>query len=205
MRTIEREGTTDPRVLEAFRATRRNEFVPLGAEDEAYRDRPVGLPGAQTTSQPSLIARMVEAARVGSNDVVLEVGTGFGYQTAVLARLAARVFTIDRLKALAESARSNLDRQGLENVEVVVGDGWNGHAAGAPYDAIIVSAAAESLPGALADQLAEGGRIVIPVKRGAIDSVELYVKENGRLSDPVTIVPARFVPLIKDWGQRPNE
>ena len=186
----------DERVVKAFAKIARERFVPPGSERRAYADRPVPLPHGQTTSQPSLIARMVEAAAPAASDRVLEVGTGFGFQTALLAELAGEVVSIERYPELAEAARKNLAREGYSNVTVVVGDGWKGYEESAPYDAIVVSAAAEELPRPLASQLAEGGRLVVPLARSGRDDVVVFVKEEGRLSEERLITPARFVPLV---------
>ena len=187
---------SDKRVVDAFRRIAREDFVPKGSEAEAYLDRPVLLPHQQTTSQPSLIARMVEAAAPGPDDRVLEVGTGFGFQTALLALLAKEVVSIDRYSKLVEGARANLERARIGNVEVHVGDGWDGWPEKAPFDAIVVSAAAESVPAALVEQLADGGRLVIPVKRGRSDDVVVITKKGGETTERL-ITPARFVPLVK--------
>lgn len=187
---------SDPRVIDAFKRVDRGNFVPKGSEAEAYYDRPVVLPHRQTTSQPSLIARMVEAAAPGPDDRVLEVGTGYGFQTALLALLATEVVSVERYERLAEAARANLERAGLTNVEVHVGDGWDGWPAKAPYDAIVVSAAAEQMPKALVEQLVDGGRLVVPLTRGRSDDVVVVVKE-GEATRERLITPARFVPLVK--------
>jgi protein-L-isoaspartate(D-aspartate) O-methyltransferase len=195
-RLVEREPV-DARVVEAFRRVDRADFVPVDLIDQAYADRPVALPQRQTTSQPSLIARMVDAADVKKDDIVLEVGTGYGFQTALLATLANEVVSIERHAELAEAARKNLAAAGIENVVVFVGDGWEGAPDKAPFDAIVVSAAAESVPQALVDQLSEGGRMVIPVKSGGNDDVWLLQKRNGVLHEVRLITPARFVPLVR--------
>ena len=187
---------SDPRVVDAFRKVARADFVPEGLEAEAYYDRPVLLPHRQTTSQPSLIARMVEAAAPGPDDRVLEVGTGYGFQTALLALLAREVVSIDRYSRLAEGARANLERAGIPNVEVHVGDGWEGWPDKAPFNAIVVSAAAERVPEALIEQLAEGGRLVVPVSRGRSDDVVVITKKGNETTERL-ITPARFVPLVK--------
>jgi protein-L-isoaspartate(D-aspartate) O-methyltransferase len=148
-----------------------------------------------------LIAQMIGAAEVATTDRVLEVGTGYGYQTALLARIAAEVVSIERWPELAEAARSNLERNGLDNVSVIVGDGWKGHPPLAPYDAIVVSAAASSLPEALSAQLAEGGRLVIPLVSGGSDDVMRFTKKAGEISGGELVVPARFVPLVRDEDQ----
>lgn len=188
----------DPRVVEAFERVERKDFVPEGSELEADEDRPVLLPHRQTTSQPSLIARMIEAARVGPENRVLEIGTGYGFQTALLAVLAREVVSIERYPKLAEQARHNLLRAGLTNVDVHVGDGWEGWPERAPYDAMIVSAAAAEVPRALVAQLREGGRLVVPLKRGRSDDVVMLVKgPDGELIEERLITPARFVPLVR--------
>ena len=195
-RLVEREGVS-PRVAEAFRAVDRALFVPEGARREAYRDRPVGIPENQTTSQPSLIARMIEVAEVGPEDKVLEVGTGLGFQTALLAALAGLVVSIDRHAVLTEAARRNLSIAGVPDVVLVTGDGWKGVPEHAPFDAVIVSASASEVPPALAEQLVEGGRLVIPVGGPGGDDVLLFRKRSGRLERERLVTPARFVPLVK--------
>lgn len=163
----------------------------------AYVDRPVPLPERQTTSQPSLIARMIEAARPLPGDRALEVGTGYGFQTALLAQLVGQVFSIERSEALASAARSNLARAGIENAQVLVGDGWEGVPEHAPFDVMVVSAAASKVPEALEEQLAEGGRLVIPVTSASSDEVLLFEKVQGLVKRVSLLTPARFVPLVK--------
>lgn len=194
---IESEGVT-PRVVAAFREIDRADFVPRDARREAYGDRPVGIAEQQTTSQPSLIARMIDAAEIQPNDRVLEVGTGLGFQTALLAHLAAEIVSIDRLASLVEDARANLAGAGIENVEVVVGDGWKGWPDKAPYAAIIVSAGAAELPTAFEEQLVEGGRLVIPLSGGLGDDVYVFRKVEAKLVRDRLLTPARFVPLVRD-------
>lgn len=191
-----RRDRIDPRVVAAFELVDRSDFVPADRAGDAYGDRPVGLPHGQTTSQPSLIARMVEAANPQKGDRVLEVGTGYGFQTALLAHLAQRVVSIERFEALAEAARANLERAGITNVRVIVGDGWKGVPEEAPFDAIVVSAAATEVPSALAEQLADRGRLVIPLKAATSDEVLLFEKVAGELKKVALLTPARFVPLV---------
>lgn len=195
-RLVEREGLRDARIVEAFRRIRRADFVPPGSERDAYSDRPVGIPESQTTSQPSLIARMIDAVEPKSSERALEVGTGLGFQTALLAQLVAEVVSVERWQSLARQARASLDRVGVTNVEIVVGDGWQGAPAHTPFDVIVVSAAATGVPPALVEQLAEGGRMVIPVRAGHGDDVLLFKKENGELQQLRLVTPARFVPLV---------
>ena len=196
VRLLRRQGV-DERVVAAFTQIDRAGFVPAGSEAVAYSDRPVGIPEGQTTSQPSLIARMIEAAAPGPSDRVLEVGTGFGFQTALLARLAGDVVSIERFDALAQTARRNLTSAGIENALVIVGDGWEGAPRHQPFDAIVVSAAAEEVPHALEEQLSEGGRLVIPVKGPTSDDVLLFVKQDGVVEKKALLTPARFVPLVR--------
>ena len=197
LRLLRREGI-DERVVGAFATVARADFVPTSGRIEAYADRPVPLPERQTTSQPSLIARMIEAARPQPTDRALEVGTGYGFQTALLARLVAEVVSIERFEALADAARDNLRRAGIENVRLLVGDGWKGVPEEAPFDVIIVSAAASEVPDALKGQLAEGGRLVIPVTATTSDEVLLFEKQAGRVNRIALLTPARFVPLVKE-------
>lgn len=199
-RLVEREGV-DPRIVRAFRKVAREDFVPESARWEAYSDRPIGILERQTTSQPSLIARMVDAAAIGSDDRVLEVGTGFGFQTALLAQLAREVVSIDRHASIAEEARANLEAAGIQNVTVVVGDGWQGWTERAPYDATIVSAGASDIPVALREQLVDGGRLVIPLQTARGDDVYLFRKRGQELEQIQLVTPARFVPLVPDEPQ----
>lgn len=194
-RLISREGLS-PRVAEAFRVVDRARFVPEGSRSEAYLDRPIAIPERQTTSQPSLIARMIDVARIGPEDRVLEIGTGLGFQTALLSKLAREVVSIDRFASLVIQARANLEAAGVSNATVMVGDGWKGAPEHGPYDAIVVSAAASEVPGALAEQLVEGGRLVIPVQTAVGDEVVLFVKRGDELVRERLVTPARFVPLV---------
>lgn len=195
-RLVEKEGAS-PTVVEAFRRVAREDFVPRRSRREAYLDRPIGLPEGQTTSQPSLIARMIDALDPAASHRVLEIGTGYGFQTALLSHLVREVFSIERHKELAETARDNLVGSGIASPVVVEGDGWEGLADKAPFDGIIVSAAAAKVPPALAAQLGEGGRLVIPVAGAFGDDVILFRKEKGELNKVRTITPARFVPLVQ--------
>lgn len=185
------------RIARAFAEVDRGGFVPPDAAD-VYRDRPVPIPEHQTTSQPTLIARMIEALDPRPDDRVLEVGAGLGYQTALLARLCREVVALERWETLARLARANLAAAGTQNAEVIVGDGWKGCPERAPFDGIVVAAAAPEVPRPFAEQLSEGGRLVIPVKRRGSDEVTLYVKRSGELVETRLVTPARFVPLVKE-------
>jgi protein-L-isoaspartate(D-aspartate) O-methyltransferase len=192
-------GIADQRVLEAMVRVPRHEFAPERYRDQSYEDHPLPIGEEQTISQPYIVALMLEALALSPGDRVLEVGTGSGYVTALLAEMAARVFSLERHAVLADAARKLLDHLGYTNVRVMVGDGSQGFAEGAPYDAIIVSAAALELPRELLAQLAEGGRMIIPV--GAADSQQLQLirVENGQPRITLREL-CRFVPLIS--GER---
>jgi protein-L-isoaspartate(D-aspartate) O-methyltransferase len=194
------KGVHDPRLLEAIAAVPREGFVPRDQIPRAYGDTPIPIPHDQVTTQPSLVAAMVEALGLSGGERVLEVGTGHGYQTALLARLAERVFSIERFADLAETARRNLARQGIRNAEVVVGDGSAGLPEQAPFDAIVVSAAFTSVPEPLTAQLAEGGRLVQPIGPGGSDDVTLFVRRGSELERVTSVTLARFVKLYGGHG-----
>jgi protein-L-isoaspartate(D-aspartate) O-methyltransferase len=200
LRVIEAQGVRDRRVLAAFRRVPREGFVPPGWSDRAYEDRPIPIPHGQVTTQPSLIARMVAGLRLEGDERVLEVGTGLGFQTAILAMLAREVFSIERFPDLAEHARRNLEAAGVGGVTVVVGDGTRGLSEHAPFDATVVSAAAPEVPPPLVEQLAEGGRLVHPLGPGGYETVIAYQREGGRLVEEARLTPASFVPLVGEHG-----
>jgi len=191
---------SDERVLDAFRRVPRAGFVPHELVGRAYVDEPLPIPHGQVTTQPSLIARMVEALGLGGAERVLEVGTGHGFQTALLAELAGEVWSIERWPDLADAARSNLRRHGVHDVEVIVGDGTLGARDNAPYDAIVVSAAHPDVPDPLVKQLASGGRLVHPVGPGGREDVALFEKGPGGLVRRRTITGAHFVRLVGEHG-----
>jgi protein-L-isoaspartate(D-aspartate) O-methyltransferase len=192
-------GIRDPRVLAAMGRVLRHEFLGPEFQREAYEDRPLPIGHGQTVSQPYIVAAMLEALELRPTDRVLEVGTGSGYQTALLAELTGKVYSIERHAALAERAREALSRLGYREVEVVVGDGTEGLPNAAPFDAILVSAAAPRLPPPLLEQLAEGGRMIVPVGFAAGQELELVRKHQGR--PLITHLDAcRFVPLIGREG-----
>jgi protein-L-isoaspartate(D-aspartate) O-methyltransferase len=191
-------GVRDARVLAAIADVPRAEFVPPEYADRANVDAPIPIPHEQVTSQPSLVARMVEALALQGNERVLEIGTGYGWQTGLLARLAQEVFSVERFADLAETARAAL--AGVENVVIVVGDGSEGLAEHAPFDGIIVAAAYPEVPEPFAEQLAEGGRLVQPLGPGGDEDVILFEKHGGVLQPVRTVSGARFVRLYGRHG-----
>jgi protein-L-isoaspartate(D-aspartate) O-methyltransferase len=189
-------GIREPRLLEAVRAVPRAAFVPPGVADRAYHDTPLPIPHDQVTTQPSLVAKMVEALALLGAERVLEIGTGYGWQTALLARLAREVWSVERWPDLGATARENLSRHGVENATVVVGDGSEGLADEAPFDAILVSAAFPEVPEPLAQQLAAGGRLVQPIGPGGAEDVVLFDRRPQGLIPRSSITAAHFVRLV---------
>jgi protein-L-isoaspartate(D-aspartate) O-methyltransferase len=193
---VRRAGVEDVHVLDAFRKVDRTYFVPSAYTTVADNDEPIPIGHGQVTSQPSLIGRMVEALILSGSERVLEIGTGFGYQSAILATLADHVYSIEILPDLADHARGNLERAGIHNVTVVVGDGTHGLPAHAPYQAIVVSAAAPNVPPALVEQLDHDGRLVQPIGHGGDEIVIVFRRRNGTLTAERRLTAACFVPLI---------
>lgn len=196
MLTLRRRGITDQNVLRAMDAIPREHFVTPDVFDYAYDDKALPIACGQTISQPYVVAYMTEKLALQPEHRVLEIGTGSGYQAAILSKLAREVVTIERYRTLAETARTRLQVLGLDNVNVIVGDGMQGCPDRAPFDRILVTAASEEVPPALLDQLADGGVLVIPL--GAPDAVQHIVrvtKENGAVHREM-LIPVRFVPLL---------
>src|SRR5207302_367323 len=175
-------GITDARVLEAMRKVPRHLFLEEALADRAYDDSALPIGEKQTISQPYIVALMTQALALCPTDKVLEIGTGSGYQTAILAELAERVYSIERVKSLALQARERLDRMGYRNVAIRIGDGTYGWGDAAPFDAILVAAGSPSVPPLLVEQLREGGRLVIPVGDRAVQRLQLGVKQHGHLA-----------------------
>ena len=196
---IVRRGVRDPQVLAAMRQVPRHEFLPEDARRYAYVDSALKIANDQTISQPYIVALMSELLDVRPEDEVLDVGTGSGYQAAILAVLAREVHTIERIPALAEAARETLATLGYDNVRVHLGDGSLGCPEAAPYDRIMVAAAAPEVPPALFAQLTEGGRLVIPVGRRTLQHLEIWDVEGGEFKQASSI-PVVFVPLIGAGG-----
>ena len=204
-RLVRAAGVTDARVLEAVGSVPRAAFVPAGQLDRAYRDEPIPIPHGQVTTQPSLVARMLEELVLEGGERVLEVGTGYGYQTALLARLAGEVVSVERFPELAAAARDNLDSQDVTGVEIVVADGSGGLPARAPFHAVLVSAAFTRVPAPLAEQLVPGGRLVQPVGPGGHDEVVLFERGPAGLERRQSVTPAHFVRLHGAHGFAPGE
>jgi protein-L-isoaspartate(D-aspartate) O-methyltransferase len=194
-RTVAAQGIRDARVLAAIRRVPRELFVPSAVRDRAYEDRPLPIPHGQVTTQPSLVARMLEGLGLASGERVLEIGTGYGWQTALLARLAGFVWSIERFPDLAETARRNLAAHGVANVDVRVGDGSRGLPDVAPFDAILLSAAHPEVPPPLREQLRAGGRLVQPIGPGGNEDVVLFAKRGGALGRRRVLTGAHFVRL----------
>jgi protein-L-isoaspartate(D-aspartate) O-methyltransferase len=190
-------GITDERVLAAMGRVPRHEFAPERYRDQAYEDHPLPIGEGQTISQPYIVAIMLEALQLKGGEKVLEIGTGSGYLTALLAELAVEVISMERHRVLADAARELLARLGYTNVKVVTADGSRGFAEAAPYGAIIVSAAAPELPPALVEQLAEGGRLIIPVGWNDSQQLQLVEKRNGQIRTSLREL-CRFVPLVSE-------
>jgi protein-L-isoaspartate(D-aspartate) O-methyltransferase len=196
---IRRRHITDSRVLECLERTPRHEFVPAEFRDRAYEDSPLPIGEGQTISQPYIVAAMTSALRLTGNERVLEIGTGFGYQAAVLACMAGEVFTVEFRAELAAEAAERLGRLGYANVHVHCGDGSLGLPEFAPYDAILIAAAAPSVPAPLLEQLADGGRLVAPV--GTTENQDLRLIERDHDAFRNTLLePCRFVPLLGAHG-----
>ena len=193
-------GIKDERVLAAMAKVPREEFIPADARADAYEDGPLPIGYDQTISQPYVVAFMTEQLRPKPSDRVLEIGSGSGYQAAILAELVADVYTIDIVEPLAKTAEATLQRLGYNNVHIKVGDGYKGWPEEAPFDAVIVTCAPEKVPQPLVDQLKDGGRMVIPVGERFAQQLYLLEKKNGQLKESATL-PVRFVPMLRE-GKR---
>ena len=198
---LEARDIQAPRVLTAMRHVPRHAFVPAHGQPVAYSDHPIRIGKGQTISQPYIVAYMTQALRLQPIDRVLEVGTGSGYQAAVLAEVVQSVYTIEILPELAKSARSVLNSLGYKNIQYRVGDGYSGWAEGAPFDAIIVTAAPGHVPQPLLDQLAIGGRLIIPV--GKNQQALMLIERTSKGFKETRLLPVRFVPMTGKAQQAP--
>jgi protein-L-isoaspartate(D-aspartate) O-methyltransferase len=199
--TLQRKGIRDLAVLRAVRLVPRHLFVPESVRHRAYDDAALPIGSSQTISQPWVQARYLELLSLGGRERVLEIGTGSGYQTALLAMLCDAVFSVERIAGLAQRARETLAAAGIRNVTVLVGDGTLGWRPFAPYDAILVAAASPEIPGPLVEQLAPGGRMVIPLGDRASQTLTLVRREGDQLRT-TTVADVRFVPLLGEFGFR---
>lgn len=196
-RQIIARGVADPGVIKAMRKVKRHLFVPKRYQAYSYDDHPLPIGEGQTISQPYIVAFMTEALGLSPRDRVLEIGTGSGYQAAILAELVDKVYTIEIVKILAKRATQTLEKQGYKNIAVKEGDGYKGWPEKAPFDAIIVTCAPENIPGPLVQQLKEGGRMIIPVgKRGSIQRLVKLTKRDGKIRKQEEML-VRFVPMVK--------
>jgi protein-L-isoaspartate(D-aspartate) O-methyltransferase len=197
--TLREKGIRDLAVLRAFELTPRHQFVPTGIRHRAYEDSPLPIGSGQTISQPSIHARYLELLELTGHERVLEVGTGSGYQTVLLSHLVEQVFSIERIAALYQGAREAIQRAGANNVSMLLGDGTLGWREYAPYDAILVSAGAPSVPEPLLAQIAEGGRMLVPVGTKEEQRLVMYRRREGSLESK-ELAPVRFVPLVGHHG-----
>jgi protein-L-isoaspartate(D-aspartate) O-methyltransferase len=196
---LHRRGIKNKEVLEAMEKVPRHLFVKKEFQDFAYDDRPLPIGYNQTISQPYIVAYMTDRLNVSHHQTVLEIGTGCGYQTAILSELAGNVYSLERIPELAESAQQRLHKLGYNNVDVIQGNGWNGYKKKAPYDRIIVTAGANKIPKSLNEQLANGGIMIIPVGRMTFNQFLKIVRKDssGHISTETTL-PVRFVKLKKN-------
>jgi protein-L-isoaspartate(D-aspartate) O-methyltransferase len=202
--TLRERGIRDLAVLRAFEQTPRHQFVPTGLRHRAYEDSALPIGNGQTISQPSIHARYLELLALTGRERVLEVGTGSGYQTVLLGHLVEQVFTIERIAALYQLAREAIQRSGVTNVSMLLGDGTLGWREYGPYDAILVSAGAPSVPEPLLSQIAEGGRMLVPVGTRDEQRLVIYRRVNGQLEHK-EVAPVRFVPLVGHHGWEKEE
>ena len=198
---IKARGIDDPAVIDAMLKVERHRFVPEVNIQQAYEDYPLPIGEGQTISQPYIVAFMTQALDLRKDEKVLEVGTGSGYQAAVLAELCDSVFSIELLSPLADRARLILKELGYENVWVKVGDGYKGWPEHAPFDGIVVTCSPTHIPKPLEDQLAEGGRMIIPVGHAYSQELVLLEKKDGKLQQR-NVLPVRFVPMMKPSGKK---
>lgn len=201
---IRRKGVTDLEILSLFDAVPRHHFLPEGVRPRAYEDAPIPIGFGQTASQPSLQAYFMSVLKVTETDVVLEIGTGCGFLTALLASRADRVYSVERIRELSHRARTALDEMEFRNVALMVGDGTIGWRKYAPYDVIVVSAGAPDVPQALLDQLAEGGRMIIPVGGRDVQELRFIRRVDGELIDEPVAGQCMFVPLLGSFAWTPD-
>jgi protein-L-isoaspartate(D-aspartate) O-methyltransferase len=202
-RTIARRGLDDPRLIAAFRAVPREAFIGGGYEVYAYADAPLPIESGQTISQPYIVALTIDAAGIGAQDKVLEIGAGSGYAAAVIGQIAREVIAIERHHELVELAQERMQRLGYNNVRIIEGDGTRGCPAEAPFDAIVAAASGSHVPTVLIDQLKPGGRIVMPIgDPHSVQSLVKLTKRDDGTTEREDLGAVRFVPLIGEHGFR---
>jgi protein-L-isoaspartate(D-aspartate) O-methyltransferase len=192
---LKSRGIYDEKILRAMNSVKREKFIPEGYMDESYGDHPLPIGHGQTISQPYIVALMTQLCELTGNEKVLEIGSGSGYQSAVLSELSEKVFSIERIKPLAERAKKTLKELGYDNVTVLHSDGFNGLSEESPFDVIMITAAPETIPQNLIDQLADGGRLVAPVGDDIQQLIRLRKEWNRIETETITYV--RFVPMVK--------
>lgn len=198
---IAARGVTDQKVLDALSKVPRHEFVPYEYRRYAYADQPLPIGEGQTISQPYIVAYMTEALNILPGEKVLEIGTGSGYQAAVLAEMKAEVYSVEVIEPLANRAKATLENLGYKNIRLKTGDGYQGWPEHAPFDAILVTCSPSDIPGPLKEQLAEGGRMIIPVgEQNSIQFLYYLEKRKGRIRQK-NVMPVRFVPMIDGKGK----
>jgi protein-L-isoaspartate(D-aspartate) O-methyltransferase len=200
VRACRQAGVRDRRLLDAIASVPRAAFVPPSLERRAYRDQPLPISHGQVTTQPSLVARMIEALALRGTEKVLEVGTGYGYQTALLATLAREVWSVKLWPDMRAAARTSLGRVKITHATLLLGDGTRGLAGEAPFDAVIIAAAFPKVPPPLIEQLADGGRLVQPIGPGGLEDVRLFEKHDGDLVVVRSVCGANFVRLRGEHG-----
>jgi len=198
---IKARGINDPDVIRAMKTVKRHEYVPQQFRSRAYSDRPLSIGQGQTISQPFIVAHMTELLDIDKNDKILEIGTGSGYQAAVLAEITSNVYSIEIVEELAERARKTLREQGYDNIHLKTGDGYKGWEEHAPFDGIIVTCSPSDVPEPLKEQLAEKGRMVIPVGGAFVQELVVLQKKQGKIKKS-HISNVRFVPMVDDEGDR---
>ncbi|MCD4772111.1 MAG: protein-L-isoaspartate(D-aspartate) O-methyltransferase [Bacteroidales bacterium] len=198
---IEWRGINNNKILNAMRKVPRHKFIPEIYQEYAYEDTPLPIGDGQTISQPYIVAFMTDALNLNAKDKVLEIGTGSGYQAAILAEICDTVYTIEIFKSLGENAETVLKDLDYKNIFFKIGDGYNGWEKHSPFDAIIVTCAPTDIPKPLEEQLNEGGRMIIPVGKESVQKLVLIKKKNGKLYQDA-VLPVRFVPMINEKGKK---
>lgn len=198
---IEARGITDEKVLDAFHKVKRHKFVLPRNISSAYRDSPLPIDEGQTISQPYIVAFMTDALNLKKDDKVLEIGTGSGYQAAILAEIIDSVYTIEIFEKLGQKAKKLFNELGYDNIRTKIGDGFKGWPEHAPFDAILVTCAPSDVPAPLKTQLAEGGRMIIPVGGNSVQELVLLKKRKGKIKQQ-SVLPVRFVPMISKEGKK---